>query len=358
VNPWIWFVLIIALAALLLWPTRGLLARWRNDKRTSARIQVEDVLKHLYTYELETRRPTLASIAGRVSVTENEAAALVETMRAHGLVQWCNEQLSLTPDGRAYALHIVRAHRLWERYLADETGYDETRWHAQAEEFEHRLTPEETAQLASRLGQPLLDPHGDPIPTEAGEMPGTRGQSLTAFPIAQVARIVHLEDEPNVIYAQLIAEGFYPGMVIRLLDKTEQSVRVWADNDEHLLAPIVAAAITVEPLPLPPTEEAQRVSLAELAPPERARVVGISPRCRGAERRRLLDLGIVGGTIIQAELVSPSGDPTAYRVRDTLIALRSEQASLVSIERLPQESSAEGDGTKDQQVAVEEMVAA
>ncbi len=163
-NPWIWFAILLGMAALLLlWPKRGLLARWRNEKRTSERIQVEDVLKHLYNYELETRRPTLASIAGRVHITENEAAALVETMQARGLVQWHNEQLALSPDGRAYALHIVRAHRLWERYLADETGYDETRWHAaggRVRAFAHARGDCSTGQpFGPAPGRPSRRPH-------------------------------------------------------------------------------------------------------------------------------------------------------------------------------------------------------
>jgi len=52
------------------------------------------------------------------------------------------------------------------------------------------------------------------------------------------------------------------------------------------------------------------------------------------ERRRLLDLGFVPGTTIEVEMVSPGGDPTAYRVRGTLIALRREQSSLIYINHL------------------------
>jgi ferrous iron transport protein A len=54
----------------------------------------------------------------------------------------------------------------------------------------------------------------------------------------------------------------------------------------------------------------------------------------GSNHIRLMDLGILPGTHIQAELVSPLGDPTAYRVRETLIALRRDQASQIEIERL------------------------
>ena len=53
--------------------------------------------------------------------------------------------------------------------------------------------------------------------------------------------------------------------------------------------------------------------------------------CDGNIRRRLLDLGIIANTPIKAVLKSPSGDPTAYEVRGSLIAIRKEDASLIDI---------------------------
>ncbi len=149
-----------------------------------------------------------------------------------------------------------------------------------------------------------------------------------------MARIVQMEDEPETVYAQLIAEGLYPGMLVRVLDKSPQRIRFWANGDEHILAPIVAANISVQPI----IEEELELStesepLSSLKPGQQARVEGLSPRIRGAERRRMLDLGILPGTQIEAALVSPSGDPTAYRVRGALVALRKEQADLIDITR-------------------------
>jgi Fe2+ transport system protein FeoA len=63
-------------------------------------------------------------------------------------------------------------------------------------------------------------------------------------------------------------------------------------------------------------------------------VTEISPLSRGVERRRLLDLGIIPGTEIGVELVNPGGDPTAYRIRGTVIALRSSQARLIRVSPL------------------------
>src|SRR5690606_8195040 len=109
-------------------------------------------------------------------------------------------------------------------------------------------------------------------------------------------------------------------------------LRIAADVDEVVLAPVVAANLTV----LRTEEEVDRrpaVPLSSLAPGESAEVVGIAPACRGAQRRRLFDLGVVPGTMVASELTASGGDPTAYRIRGALIALRREQADLIHVHR-------------------------
>ena len=75
---------------------------------------------------------------------------------------------------------------------------------------------------------------------------------------------------------------------------------------------------------------ADNLTLDRLAPGESARVVSLASD--GPERRRLMDLGLVPGAHIKASLRSPLGDPTAYEVRGTLIALRREQAARITVE--------------------------
>ena len=62
---------------------------------------------------------------------------------------------------------------------------------------------------------------------------------------------------------------------------------------------------------------------------QKARIVGLSPACRGALRRRLLDLGFVRGSRVAVAMHSPMGNPTAYVVRGTTIALRQDQARYI-----------------------------
>ena len=304
--------------------------------KLTERILSEDALKHIYQCEQSGHRPTLQSVAGALQVSLDETAGLLAKMVAHHLLQLDGVVFRLTPAGEAYALQVIRAHRLWERYLADETGFAEAEWHEQAERREHHLSPAETEALAARLGQPTHDPHGDPIPTREGKLAPHGGRPLAAMTAGETGRIVHLEDEPEVVYAQLVAESLAPGMLIRVIEATPQRVRFWADGTEHRLAPMIAANVSV--VAAPPEEVSvpePGEPLSSLKPGQTARVVSLSRACRGSERRRLMDLGILPGTLIAAEMVSPSGDPTAYRIRGALLALRKEQADYINIRREP-----------------------
>lgn len=73
------------------------------------------------------------------------------------------------------------------------------------------------------------------------------------------------------------------------------------------------------------------ITLADLKPGEQATVLALNTS--GLNRRRMMDLGILPGTTITAEMRSPLGDPTAYRVRGSLVALRREQAQDIHIEK-------------------------
>ena len=53
--------------------------------------------------------------------------------------------------------------------------------------------------------------------------------------------------------------------------------------------------------------------------------------CDEGIKRRLLDMGLVKGTEITPILISPSGDPRAFLVRGTIIAIRKEDAKNIKI---------------------------
>lgn len=322
---------ICLILVVLLRPRKGLVWNWARGRRATERVRIEDALKHLYDCEYARVSATLDSLAGALEIGRDAAARLTARLETLGLLVSEHRSLKLTPEGCSYALRVIRIHRLLESYLAERTGVDEAEWHQRADQLEHRMTAAEGEALAAQLGNPSYDPHGDPIPTADGVMPSRRGLPLSALETGAVARVVHVEDEPDEVYAQLVAARLSPGVTIRVLDSKPDRMRIEAEWQEHVLAPVVAANLTVEPI----GDVADRVlpdsRLSSLAVGQQATVIDLSPACRGPERRRLLDLGVVPGTVIRAELASAGGDPIAYRIRGAMIALRKAQANLIHV---------------------------
>lgn len=71
------------------------------------------------------------------------------------------------------------------------------------------------------------------------------------------------------------------------------------------------------------------IPLNILPPGRKARVTSLTSD--GIQRRRMLDLGLISDTVVEALQKSPSGDPTAYQIRGAVIALRSEEASRIIV---------------------------
>ena len=334
-----WFTVLVVVLAILFWPDRGLVPRLYALSGMTERVRLEDALKHLYNCEYAQQRATVESLAGTIEVSRGRAAELLARLEQLELVRSGAEGPTLTDAGRTYALRILRTHRLWERYLADRTGVLPTEWHREAERLEHTLSEEQADRLADRLGNPVYDPHGDPIPTREGDVPPPAGTPLTALKPGEVARIVHLEDEPPEVYRQLVGLGLNPQGVLTGLEAPRGQVRFELEGRPLSLEPVAAGNVTIELLPPDEAHPGSTVTLAQIEAGETALVTGISPVCQGPQRRRLLDLGVVPGTPITAELESASGDPVAYLVRGALIGLRLEQASWIYVDRTEAESA-------------------
>lgn len=323
---------LVVLLVALFWPATGVVPRLSRLVRETERVRIEDALKHLYNCEYGGTSATVESLAGTLEVSRHQAVRLSARLEEMDLARSFGGRAQLTDEGRAYALRVLRTHRLWERYLADRTGVQPDRWHEEAERREHTLSRADAESLASRLGHPLYDPHGDPIPTVDGDLPPRSGVPLTSLRPGDVAAIVHLEDEPTAVFQRLVDVGLTVLMRVEVLDSPPGVVRFRAGGVERELEPVVAANVTVERLPEAEAEPFEVRTLADVERGESARVVGISPACQGPQRRRLLDLGVVPGTVITAELEAAGGDPLAYDIRGALVALRREQARWVEVD--------------------------
>ncbi len=153
--------------------------------------------------------------------------------------------------------------------------------------------------------------------------------ALTSWTKDLPGRIVHLEDEPPLAFAQILAEGLHLGQVVRVLESTPERLLLSDGENEYRLAPVVAANVFLSPIPEAMQFQAGVMPLSDLPDKTRAEIISLDNACQGYTRRRLLDLGMTPGVAIFPEMRNFAGDPRAYRVRGTLIALRREQASQI-----------------------------
>ncbi len=326
------FSIIIIVLGIIFWPGKGLLTRLRQAREDKMRILLEDCLKFLHDCEYREKSCKRNDIASTFSISADDAEALLKRLVSAGLVKSSGQRIQLTESGKSHALQIVRIHRLLEKYLAEETSLAEAEWHQAAEEREHSVTAMEADELAARLGNPVYDPHGDPIPTANGEIPESRGVPLPTIKTGITVKVLHIEDEPPDIYSAIVSQGIQPGLLMVLRGKAEKTIRVEINGEEKLLPAHLAENITVLPLEQAEITPVPFRPLSSLKPSEAGRVISISKVCRGQQRRRLMDLGVVPGSVIRAEMKSVGGDPTAYLIRGALIALRKQQSDYIFIE--------------------------
>lgn len=326
-------LVVLAAAGFVFWPTGGLLDRWRGWRIARQRRQMEDALKVLFDASQADQPATPADLSAALHLSAQAAQGLLTRLQADGLVSGANG-LELTAAGQRWALQVVRAHRLWERYLADEARMPLEQIHTVAHQREHGMTPAAIDGLDAALGYPARDPHGDPIPDAHGQIRRRAAETgcarpLTSWQPGERAQITHLEDEPPVAYAQLLALGLHVGQRVTLLECSAERM-VLTDGENEV---VIAAAIAANVFLCPVEESAARpigvIPLSKLPKTARAEIVELDERCQGFTRRRFLDLGLTPGTQIFPELENAFREPRAYRVRGTLIALRNDQAALI-----------------------------
>ena len=120
IDPLLGLVIAAAIGValvLLFWPRWGFFWRALSAIRATERVRIEDALKHLYDCEYRRQPCTSQSLSGAMGLRESRSAELLDRLQQLELVSADGAEFHLTDEGRAYALRVIRIHRLWERYL-------------------------------------------------------------------------------------------------------------------------------------------------------------------------------------------------------------------------------------------------
>jgi DtxR family Mn-dependent transcriptional regulator len=117
------------------------------------------------------------------------------------------------------ALRLLRRHRVIEAYLVTALGYTWDRVHREAERLEHTASDELVDRMASRIGEPTVDPHGSPIPTAQGLVAEPAKRALADVAPGERVRIARVEDEDPELLRYLTSLRLLPGATIRIVAK-------------------------------------------------------------------------------------------------------------------------------------------
>jgi manganese transport protein len=318
--------LILLLIAIIIAQSVVIVALWRRTRRITLGLDevAEDTLKSLYYLSHEKPSVRANDLIRAAEVQPKRFPMIMAELRRRGWARADKETLSIMPAGEKRAVQLIRAHRLWERYLADKEGVALDALHDDAMRREHLITPEEADRLEKQLGYPKFDPHGDPIPPRDGEVMRDRGVPLTRWPERRVGRVIHVEDEPPALLTQLKLMGLTPGAQVEVDERTPGRVLVWSGRQRLALAPVIAERVSVAEAP------PEQMPLSEIEVGQVARVAAIDETSQMREQWQAL--GLKPGAEIAALRADPLGDPITYRVNGGEITLPRIQANQVSLD--------------------------
>lgn len=162
----------------------------------------QDYLKVIWSAQEWSAEPvTTTMLARRMGYSPSTVSEAVKKLTAQGLLTHARYgAIELTEAGRTAALAMVRRHRLLETFLVAELGYAWDEVHDEAEVLEHAVTDRLIEALDARLGHPVRDPHGDPIPGRDGTVPMPPAVQLGLAPDGTRVRVVRISDtDPKLL---------------------------------------------------------------------------------------------------------------------------------------------------------------
>jgi DtxR family transcriptional regulator, Mn-dependent transcriptional regulator len=146
-------------------------------------ISEENYIKSIYHLQQETGLVNTNSLAAEMQTRAASVTDMLKKLKTKKLLQYEKYKgFKLNEAGKKAALDVVRKHRLWEYFLVEHLKFDWDKVHPIAEELEHISSEELVQRLDNFLGNPLFDPHGDPIPDKHGKITMLKQQSLSEIP--------------------------------------------------------------------------------------------------------------------------------------------------------------------------------
>lgn len=213
---------------------------------------VENYLKTIYNLSADnTAVVANQQLADKLDI--NPASVTEALRKLHELKYVIYEKsygTRLTTAGVKMALNIVRRHRIWETYLVKELGFGWDEVHVIAEELEHVKNDKLINKLAEILGNPVFDPHGDPIPDAKGKIQKSNFIKLSEAKIKNNYKIMGVTDHSTAFLKYLDKHHLIigAGVTIKTIEEFDNSIILLCQKKEVNISPKAAECIIVQAL--------------------------------------------------------------------------------------------------------------
>ena len=200
----------------------------------------EDYLKaifYLSDYDFEKGVST-NDIAKRIEISAASVSDMMKKLSQKKMINYVKYKgVTLTEEGKQYAIDIIRKHRLWETFLVEKLKFSWDEVHEIAEQLEHIQSIKLTNRLDEFLDFPAFDPHGDPIPNEKGEITRQKRMSLKISPLQTVLKVVAVHESTPLFLKHLNKIQVNIGTQIKVIDKIEfdESLEIEIDAQKVLM---------------------------------------------------------------------------------------------------------------------------
>jgi DtxR family Mn-dependent transcriptional regulator len=180
--------------------------------RQSLTKSVEDYLKAIFLLEAKGQPASTSDIAEQLTLSAPSVSGMIKRLSDQDLIQHAPYKgVVLTSSGRRVALRMLRRHRVIEAYLVGFLGYSWDTVHDEAERLEHAVSEVLIERMATALGNPRFDPHGDPIPDQDGAMDELVYTPLAEIPTGETAEIRRVATGQAERLRYLEHSGLTPG---------------------------------------------------------------------------------------------------------------------------------------------------